>query len=211
MSTRVKTYNSPLREEQARRTRERILERRPRDVPRAGLRRDHARGHRQSGGGRRADRPRDVQDQAQPRRAPAQARRPRRRRPSPSSRTARPSKQCSPRPTPTRSLDRLADLAAALHSRSWDVMEIARGAAISDPAIAELYEQRPRARHTNQRAVAKRLARTRRAPATTPASRPPPTCSGSTPRPRSTACSSSNANGHPTDTAPGSAPQSPAS
>ncbi len=37
-------------------------------------------------------------------------------------------------------------------------MEIARGAASSDPAIAEIYEQRPRARHNNQRAVAKRLA-----------------------------------------------------
>ena len=37
-------------------------------------------------------------------------------------------------------------------------MEIARGAASSDPAIAEIYEQRPRARLANQRAVAKRLA-----------------------------------------------------
>jgi hypothetical protein len=36
-------------------------------------------------------------------------------------------------------------------------MEIARGAASSDPAIAEIYEQRGRARLTNQRAVAKRL------------------------------------------------------
>jgi AcrR family transcriptional regulator len=55
-------------------------------------------------------------------------------------------------------LDRLADLAEALHERSWDVMEIARGAASSEPAIAEIYEQRGRARLTNQRAVAKRLA-----------------------------------------------------
>jgi AcrR family transcriptional regulator len=55
-------------------------------------------------------------------------------------------------------LARLADLAEALHKRSWDVMEIARGAASSDPAIAEIYEQRGRARLTNQRAVAKRLA-----------------------------------------------------
>jgi AcrR family transcriptional regulator len=54
-------------------------------------------------------------------------------------------------------LDRLADLAASVHSRSWDVMEIARGAASSDPAIAELHEQRRRARHANQKAVAKRL------------------------------------------------------
>ena len=55
-------------------------------------------------------------------------------------------------------LDRLADLAQSLHKRSWDVMEIARGAATSDPAIAEIYEQRPRARLTNQKAIAKRLA-----------------------------------------------------
>jgi AcrR family transcriptional regulator len=55
-------------------------------------------------------------------------------------------------------LDRHADLAAAVHSRSWDVLEIARGAASSDPAIAEIYEQRPQARRKNQRAVANRLA-----------------------------------------------------
>jgi AcrR family transcriptional regulator len=55
-------------------------------------------------------------------------------------------------------LDRHADLAAAVHRRSWDVLEIARGAASSDPAIAEIYEQRPRARRKNQRAIAKRLA-----------------------------------------------------
>jgi AcrR family transcriptional regulator len=55
-------------------------------------------------------------------------------------------------------LDRHADLAAAVHSRSWDVMEIARGAASSDPAIAEIYEQRPQARRKNHRTVAKRLA-----------------------------------------------------
>jgi len=55
-------------------------------------------------------------------------------------------------------LDRLADLAESLHKRSSDVMEIARGAATSDPGIAEIYEQRPRARLTNQKAVAKRLA-----------------------------------------------------
>lgn len=55
-------------------------------------------------------------------------------------------------------LDRHADLATAVHGRSWDVMEIARGAASSDPAIAEIYEQRPPARRRNQRAVAKRLA-----------------------------------------------------
>jgi AcrR family transcriptional regulator len=55
-------------------------------------------------------------------------------------------------------LDRHADLAAAVHRRSWDVLEIARGAASSDPAIAEIYEQRPQARRKNQRAIAKRLA-----------------------------------------------------
>ena len=54
-------------------------------------------------------------------------------------------------------LDRHADLAAAVLSRSWDALEIARGAASSDPAIAEIYEQRPQARRKNQRAVAKRL------------------------------------------------------
>src|ERR1700757_2484457 len=35
-------------------------------------------------------------------------------------------------------LDRFADLATSVHSRSWDVMEIVRGAATQDPAIAEL-------------------------------------------------------------------------
>jgi AcrR family transcriptional regulator len=55
-------------------------------------------------------------------------------------------------------LDRHADLAAAVQRRSWDVMEIARGAAASDPAIAEIYEQRLHARRKNQRAVARRLA-----------------------------------------------------
>ena len=40
-------------------------------------------------------------------------------------------------------------------------MEIARGAASSDPAIAGIYEQRPRARLTNEKAIAKRLAELR--------------------------------------------------
>ncbi|MBV9005078.1 MAG: TetR/AcrR family transcriptional regulator [Solirubrobacterales bacterium] len=66
-------------------------------------------------------------------------------------------------------LDRLADLAESLHKRSWDVMEIARGAASSDPAIAEIYEQRPRARLTNQKAIAKRLAELGALPARTSA------------------------------------------
>jgi hypothetical protein len=54
-------------------------------------------------------------------------------------------------------LARLADLADAVHQRSWDVMEIVRGAATTDPAIAELHEQRRRAWHANQKLVAKRL------------------------------------------------------
>jgi AcrR family transcriptional regulator len=52
---------------------------------------------------------------------------------------------------------RLAELSDQVHQRSWDVMEIVRGAAASDPEIAELHEQRRRARHVNQRSVAKRL------------------------------------------------------
>jgi AcrR family transcriptional regulator len=54
-------------------------------------------------------------------------------------------------------LDRLAELAEAVQRRSWDVLEIVRGAASSDPAIAELHEQRQRARHANQRTIANRL------------------------------------------------------
>lgn len=54
-------------------------------------------------------------------------------------------------------LDRLAAVAESVHRRSWDVLEIVRGAATSDPAIAGLYEQRLRARHRNQRAIAVRL------------------------------------------------------
>jgi AcrR family transcriptional regulator len=54
-------------------------------------------------------------------------------------------------------LDRLADLAESVHRHSWDVMEIVRGAATSDSAIAELHEQRRRARLNNQKTVAKRL------------------------------------------------------
>lgn len=54
-------------------------------------------------------------------------------------------------------LDRLADIAQSLHGRSWDVMEIVAGAASSDPAIADLHDQRRRARLANQKMVAKRL------------------------------------------------------
>jgi AcrR family transcriptional regulator len=54
-------------------------------------------------------------------------------------------------------LDRLAELAETVQRRSWDVLEIVRGAASSDPAIAELHGQRQRARHANQRTIANRL------------------------------------------------------
>jgi AcrR family transcriptional regulator len=54
-------------------------------------------------------------------------------------------------------LDRLAEFAETVHRRSWDVLEIVRGAAASDPAIAELHDQRQRARHANQRTLANRL------------------------------------------------------
>jgi AcrR family transcriptional regulator len=54
-------------------------------------------------------------------------------------------------------LDRLAAFAESVHRRSWDVLEIVRGAASSDPAIADLHEQRLRARHANQRTIANRL------------------------------------------------------
>jgi AcrR family transcriptional regulator len=55
-------------------------------------------------------------------------------------------------------VDRLAFFAETIHRRSWDILEIVRGAASSDPAIAELYEQRVRARHANQRTIANRLS-----------------------------------------------------
>jgi AcrR family transcriptional regulator len=58
---------------------------------------------------------------------------------------------------PATLLDRLSEVAESVHRRAWDVMEIVRGAAASDPAIAELHEQRQRARLANQRTVASRL------------------------------------------------------
>jgi AcrR family transcriptional regulator len=61
-------------------------------------------------------------------------------------------------------LDRLAEFAETVHRRSWDVLEIVRGAAGSDPAIAELHEQRLRARHANQRTIANRLHELRALP-----------------------------------------------
>jgi len=157
MSARVKTYNSPLREEQARRTRERILAATRRtfreqgygattlaDIARAaGVAEPTVRATFKTKPNlvehllRLAVRGEDTEPQLQDREA---------------------FQRVLAATDPDTLLERLADLAEALHKRSWDVMEIARGAASSDPAIAEIYEQRPRVRLTNQRAVARRLA-----------------------------------------------------
>lgn len=157
MSGRVKTYNSPLREEQARRTRERILGAAREtfrdkgygattlaDIARAaGVAEPTVRATFKTKPNlvehllRLAVRGEDTDRQLQDREA---------------------FQQVLAASDPNTLLDRHADLAAAVHSRSWDVMEIARGAASSDPAIADIYEQRRRARLTNQRSVAKRLA-----------------------------------------------------
>ncbi len=157
MTARVKTYHSPLREEQARRTRERILGAAREtfrdkgygattlaDIARAaGVAEPTVRATFKTKPNlvehllRLAVRGEDTERQLQDREA---------------------FQQVLAATDPNTLLDRHADLAAAVHSRSWDVMEIARGAASSDPAIAEIFEQRPRARLTNQRAVARRLA-----------------------------------------------------
>jgi len=157
MSARVKTYNSPLREEQARRTRERILAAARRtfreqgygattlaDIARAaGVAEPTVRATFKTKPNlvehllRLAVRGEDTEPQLQDREA---------------------FQRVLAATDPDTLLERLADLAEALHKRSWDVMEITRGAASSDPAIAEIYEQRPRVRLTNQRAVARRLA-----------------------------------------------------
>jgi len=157
MSARVKTYTSPLREEQARRTRERILSAAREtfrekgygattlaDIARAaGVAEPTVRATFKTKPNlvehllRLAVRGEYTEPQLQDREA---------------------FQGVLAATDPDTLLDRLADLAETLHSRSWDVMEIAHGAASSDPAIAEIYEQRPRARLTNQRAVAKRLA-----------------------------------------------------
>jgi len=71
---------------------------------------------------------------------------------------AAPKDSCGERHQGGDEIRRLADLAESLHSRSWDVMEIVAEAASNDPAIAELHDQRRRARLANQRTVAKRLA-----------------------------------------------------
>jgi AcrR family transcriptional regulator len=157
MSERVKTYNSPLREEQAKRTRELILEAARKTFRERGYGATTLAEVAQAAGVaeptvratfktkpnlvehllRLAVRGEDDELQLHQRDA---------------------FQQVLAATDADTLLDRLADLAEALHERSWDVMEIARGAASSDPAIAETYEQRPRARLTNQRAVAKRLA-----------------------------------------------------
>ena len=155
MRARVKAYNSPLREQQARRTREQIL-RAARETFRekgygattladiataAGVAEPTVRASRQNHLVehllRLAVRGEDDELQLHQREA---------------------FQQVLAASDADTLLDRLADLAESPHRGSWDVMEIARGAASSDPAIAEIYEQRPRARLTNQRAVAKRLA-----------------------------------------------------
>lgn len=157
MNTSVKNYNSPLREEQARRTRERILGAAREtfrdkgygattlaDIAKAaGVAEPTVRATFKTKSNlvehllRLAVRDDDTETQLQDREA---------------------FQAVLAATDPETLLDRLADLAAAVHDRSWDVMEIARGAASSDPAIARIYEQRPQARRKNQRAVAKRLA-----------------------------------------------------
>ena len=157
MGRRVKSYSSPLREEQARRTRERILGA-ARETFReqgygattladiagaAGVAEPTVRATFKTKSNlvehllRLAIRGDDTETQLQDREA---------------------FQQLLASTEPSTLLDRHADLAAAVLRRSWDVLEIARGAASSDPAIAEIYEQRVQARRKNQRAVAKRLA-----------------------------------------------------
>jgi AcrR family transcriptional regulator len=156
MSERVKTYNSPLREQHAKRTRERILQAARElfrehgygattlaDIARAaGVAEPTVRATFKTKPNlvehllRLAIRGTDDELQLQQRDAFQQ--------------------MLAASDTDTL-LDRLADLSESVHRRSWDVLEIVRGAASSDPAIAELHEQRRRARHANQVAVAERL------------------------------------------------------
>lgn len=163
MSKRVKSYNSPLREEQARRTRERILGAAREtfrdkgygattlaDIAKvAGVAEPTVRATFKTKPNlvehllRLAIRGEDTDTQLQDRAA---------------------FNEMLDATDPDTLLDRHANLATAVHNRSWDVMEIARGAASSDPAIAEIYEQRPHARRKNQRAVAKRLRELRALP-----------------------------------------------
>lgn len=156
MYDRVKGYNSPLREQQAKRTRERILQAARRtfrergygattlaDVARAaGVAEPTVRAVFKTKPNlvehllRLAIRGSDDEVQLQQREA---------------------FQQMLAANDPDTLLDHLTELAESVHRRSWDVMEIVRGAATSDPAIAELYDQRVRARYANQKSVAKRL------------------------------------------------------
>jgi AcrR family transcriptional regulator len=66
---------------------------------------------------------------------------------------------------------RLAEYAETLHRRSWDVLEIAAGAAGADPAIGELLEGWRRKRHADQRAIVRRLRQLGALPTSTNAER----------------------------------------
>ena len=156
MNARVKTYNSPLRDQQARETRERILQAaretfRERgygattlaDVARAaGVAEPTVRAVFKTKPNlvehllRLAVRGEDNELQLQQREG---------------------FKQMIEATDADTLLDLLTDIASSLHPRSWDVMEIVRGAATSDPAIAELWDERVRLRHVNQTTIAKRL------------------------------------------------------
>jgi len=156
MSARVKTYNSPLREQQARQTRERILHAARKTF-----------GERGYGATTLADIARAAEVAEPTVRAVFKTK------PNLVEHLLRLAvrgednelqlhqrdtfQHMLAAPDPDTLLDRLADLATSLHSRSWDVMEIVRGAASSDAAIAELHDQRIRARHANQKTIAKRL------------------------------------------------------
>jgi AcrR family transcriptional regulator len=153
---RVKTYNSPLREQQAQRTRERILQAARKklreqgygattltDIARAaGVAEPTVRAVFRTKPNlvehllRLAVRGSDDETQLQEREA---------------------FQDVLASTDADRLLDRLAEFADTVHRRSWDVLEIVRGAAASDPAIAELYEQRQRARYANQKTIANRL------------------------------------------------------
>jgi AcrR family transcriptional regulator len=156
MSPSVKTYNSPLRERQARQTRERILQAaretfRDRgygattlaDIARAaGVAEPTVRAVFKTKPNlvehllRLAVRGEDNELQLHQREA---------------------FKRVLAATDPDTLLDRLADIAESLHPRSWDVFEIVRGAASSDPTIAKLHSERERLRHSNQTTIAKRL------------------------------------------------------
>ena len=156
MGERVKTYNSPLREQQAKRTRERILQA-ARETFRergygattlvdiaaaAGVAEPTVRAVFKTKPNlvehllRLAVRGSDDELQLQQREA---------------------FQHVLAAADPETLLDRLAAFAETVHHRSWDVLEIVRGAAATDPTIAGLYEERQRARHANQKTIANRL------------------------------------------------------